>query len=123
LLSPSYRRLTTSVVPSMDFTVEAIGVLAGVAFHFPQKALAGFNIALSGGIMQLEAVDQLGDPRTTWNAKATIGFRYIFNFGLCMDINLGTLLMPEIELFENSRRVVAVVNGGPVLELGLGWAF
>jgi len=123
VLSPSLRRVGLTIVPGLDFNVQAIGVLAGLAFYFPQKALKGFNMALSGGVMHLEAVGQHQDTHKTWNAKATLGYRYIFNFGLSLEINVGALLMPEITLYEDTHRVVAYVNGGPVAEIGLGWVF
>jgi len=123
VLSPSLRTLSEEVIPGRDVTITGLNLQAGVAVYVPWQAPRGLNVSLTGGLVRLEGKDRFTKTTTTWSAKATIGYRHVFPFGLCVELNLGYFHLPETTLGPLSFETSAVVNGGPVVELGLGWAF
>ncbi len=123
VVSPSVRTLSREIIPGRDLTITGLNLQAGVALYVPWQAPRGLNLSLTGGFVRLEGKDQISKTDTTWSVKATIGYRHVFPFGLTLEVNLGYFHMPETELGPLSRETFAVVNGGPVAELGLGWAF
>ncbi len=123
VLSPSLRTLSREVVPGRDVTITGLNVQAGVAVYVPWQAPRGLNLALTGGFMRLEGKDQFSRTAVTWSLKATVGYRHVFPFGLSLEFNAGYFHLPETTLGPLSFETSSVVNGGPVVELGLGWAF
>jgi hypothetical protein len=123
VLSPSLRTLSREIIPGREVTITGLNVQAGVAVYVPWKAPRGLNVSLTGGFMHLEGKDQISRTAATWSVKGTVGYRHVFPFGLTLELNLGFFYMPEVTLDMLSEDTLAYVNGGPVAELGLGWAF
>jgi hypothetical protein len=122
VVSPSVRMLSREIIPGRDLTITGLNLQAGLALYVPWQAPRGINLSLTGGFVRLEGKDQFTRSDTTWSVKATVGYRHDFPFGLTLELNLGYFHMPEVTLML-SHETLAYVNGGPVVELGLGWAF
>ncbi|PKN25759.1 MAG: hypothetical protein CVU65_07760 [Deltaproteobacteria bacterium HGW-Deltaproteobacteria-22] len=123
VLTPSLWMLSEKIVPGREISITGISLHAGVALSYPRDCLKGLNVLVTGGFLYVEGKDQLTETATTWSIKATIGYRHILGFGLSLEMNVGVLYMPTIELNPLSGETGAFVNGGPVAELALGWAF
>lgn len=123
VLSPSLRTLSREVIPGRDVTITGLNVQAGVAVYLPWQAPRGLNVSLTGGFVRLEGKDRFSRTTSTWSVKATIGYRHVFPFGLCLELDVGYFHLPETTLGPLSHETSTVINGGPVVEVGLGWAF
>ena len=123
VVKPMLQMQSTKIVPGHNLDTTSLGLMAGVAFYFPQRALQGLNLSACVGVLQLKASGEVEDSKVTWSTRVMLGYRYIFQFGLSLEIAAGVLLMPDVDFFNIYSGVGTSWKGGPLVEVGLGWAF